>query len=229
MSQQINLFNPIFLKTKKVFSAIALFQAFALVLAGAALLAGYATYQAAGLVNNADLVSAQLRGAEAQVAKLRAETAVQLKDKTLEVALAKLDAEIQSRQKIADILKRNDFGNTQGFSPYMQAFARQIPSGLWLTGFTLDAGGAEINLQGRTLKPEFVPVYVSQLTREKIMQGKSFAALQMRLPDAAISPSQANAEVKKLAGQPQSPPYIEFDLRSSYDTDKSSAAKERLK
>jgi Tfp pilus assembly protein PilN len=229
MSQQINLFNPIFLKTKKIFSAIALLQAFGLVLVGAALLAAYAAYQSAGLNKSAALVSAQLRGVEVQVAKLRAETGTQVKNNALEVALAKLEAEIKSRQQIADILKRNDFGNTQGFSPYMQAFARQIPSGLWLTGFTLAAGGAEINLQGRTLKPEFVPVYVTQLTHENIMQGKSFGSLQMRLPATVMAAPSANSEVKKLAGAPQSPPYIEFDLRSSYDADKNSSVKERLK
>ena len=66
MSGQINLFNPIFLKTKKVFSAVALIQAFGLVLFGAILVLIYAAYQSKELSKNADIVTAQLHAAEGE-------------------------------------------------------------------------------------------------------------------------------------------------------------------
>lgn len=220
MSQQINLFNPIFLKTKKVLSAIALFQTFGLVFLGSVLLLAFAIEQSTGLAKHAEMVTAQLRTAETQVAKLRAQAVLPGNNKALEASLAKLEADIKNRQKIATVLQKNNFGNTQGYSAYFVAFARQIPSGLWLTGFTINGGGNEIGLQGRTLKPELVPTYVSQLKRELIMQGKSFSALQMQLPQAANANTQTKIDAIKSS---QNPLYIEFDLHSS-DTPETNSA-----
>lgn len=238
MSQQINLFNPIFLKQKKIFSAITLLQMSGMVLLGAVLVATYATFQSAGLSKNAAAVTAQLRTAQAQVAKLRADAPAPVKSRALEEAIAKTEAEIKSRQQISSILQKNDFGNTKGFSAYLVAFARQIPTGLWLTGFNIANAGNDISLQGRTLKPELVPAYVNQLKHENVMQGKSFAELQMQLPRAASATSGANAnninnindiiaassQAKPDAGKlAETAPYIEFNLRSSSSAEKENA------
>ena len=232
MSQQINLFNPIFLKQKKIFSAITLLQMSGLVLLGAVLVAIYTTFQSAELNRNAGIVAAQLRTAQAQVARLRADASAPAKSKALEDALVKVEAEIKSRQQISSILQKNDFGNTTGFSSYLVAFARQIPNGLWLTGFNISRAGNEIGLQGRTLKPELLPLYVTQLKRETVMQGKSFAELQMQIPRAASAAVASNVghlndiigaatQGKSEAGkQPDAAPYIEFNLRSSITAEK---------
>lgn len=224
MSQQINLFNPIFLKQKKFFSALALAQIFGLVLLGAVLLALYATFQAAELKRNAEVVTAQLRIAEAQATRVRAEAVAPVRDKALEETLVKLEAEIKGRQQIVEILQKSDFGNTKGYSAYLVAFARQIPAGLWLTGFDINAGGNEIGLQGRTLKPELVPQYVNQLTHESIMQGKSFATLEMQLPQVLSANVQGKIEAVKQALKAEPAPYIEFDLRSNDVPEKANAA-----
>jgi Tfp pilus assembly protein PilN len=219
MSGQINLFNPVFLKTKKVFSAVALIQAFGLVFLGAILMVIYAGYQSKELAKNAEIVTAQLRVAETQVAKLRAMAAPSGANVALESSLAKLEFDIKNRQKIATILQKSDFGNTKGYSAYMVAFARQIPTGVWLTGFDITGGGNEIALQGRSLKPELVPNYVSQLKLEAVMQGKSFSALQMQLPKIDNVATQSKAESGKKMDYA---PYIEFDLRSSETVEKNS-------
>lgn len=232
MSQQINLFNPIFLKQKKIFSAITLLQMSGLVLLGAVLVAIYTTFQSAELNRNAGIVAAQLRTAQAQVARLRADASAPAKSKALEDALVKVESEIKSRQQISSILQKNDFGNTTGFSAYLVAFARQIPNGLWLTGFNISRAGNEIGLQGRTLKPELLPLYVTQLKRETVMQGKSFAELQMQIPRAASAAVASNVghlndiigaatQGKSEAGkQLDAVPYIEFNLRSSITAEK---------
>lgn len=219
MSGQINLFNPIFLKTKKVFSAIALLQAFGLILVGVIMMVMYAAYQSKELNKSADVVTAQLRGAEAQVAKLRAMAAPPGANVALENALAKLEADIKNRQKIATILQKSDFGNTKGFSAYMVAFARQIPNGVWLTGFDITGGGNEVALQGRSLKPELVPAYVSQLKLETIMQGKSFSALQMQLPQIVSVAVAGKVDTSKPV---EYAAYVEFDLHSSDSAEKNS-------
>jgi Tfp pilus assembly protein PilN len=217
MSQQINLFNPIFLKQKKLFSALALFQVFGLVLFGAVLMAIYATYQASELKKSAAIVSAQLQSAEALVARVRVEAVAPATNKALEDELAKAESEILMKQRISQILQKSDFGNTKGYSSFMVAFARQIPAGLWLTGFDIDGGGTSIGLQGRTLKPELVPVYVNQLKRESVMQGISFSNLEMQLPQIIGNYLQNKVDAAKHASEPETPLYIEFDLRSSDD------------
>lgn len=217
MSGQINLFNPIFLKTKKVFSAVALIQAFGLVLLGAIMMLMYAQYQSSELNKNAEIVTTQLRVAEAQVAKLRTMAAPAGANVALENSLVKLEADIKNRQKIATILQKSDFGNTKGYSAYMLAFGRQAPTGLWLTGFNITEGGNEVALQGRSVKPELVPQYVSQLKRENIMHGKSFSALQMQLPQIISVAVAGKVETIKPLEYAS---YIEFDLRSSDSAEK---------
>lgn len=217
MSGQINLFNPIFLKTKKVFSAVALIQAFGLVLLGAIMMLMYAQYQSSELNKNAEIVTTQLRVAEVQVAKLRTMAAPAGANVALENSLVKLEADIKNRQKIATILQKSDFGNTKGYSAYMLAFGRQAPTGLWLTGFNITEGGNEVALQGRSVKPELVPQYVSQLKRENIMHGKSFSALQMQLPQIISVAVAGKVETIKPLEYAS---YIEFDLRSSDSAEK---------
>jgi Tfp pilus assembly protein PilN len=221
MSGQINLFNPVFLKTEKVFSAVALIQAFGLVMLGSVAMAIYVVYQSNELIKNADIVTAQLRVAEVQVAKLRAMVAPTGAKVVLEQSLSKLESDIQNRQKIATILQTNDFGNTKGYSAYLAAFARQIPAGLWLTGFNITGGGNEVALQGRSLRPDLVPLYVTQLKREAVMQGKSFSALQIHLPTMNDEPIARKMDAGKPAPYAA---YVEFDLRSSDSAEKNAAA-----
>lgn len=225
MSQQINLFNPLFLKTKKVFSAVSLFQIFGFLLLGAMAVSSYVTYQSAGLVKNAALISAQLHTAEMQLANLHSTTLNRVASKSLEASLKNLEADIKDRQKTAVTLQKDDFGNTKGYSNYLVAFARQIPNGVWLTGFDIKGGDSDISLQGRTFKPELVPNYVSQLKREAVMQGKSFASLQMQSPQLLGAQGAAGGAAKAdEAKQPARPGYIEFELSSSPMSESASAA-----
>jgi hypothetical protein len=64
-------------------------------------------------------------------------------------------------------------------------------------------------LQGRALQPEMVPAYMNRLRREPVMQGKSFATLEMQVPQIGLprQNEQAAARPPVLAG------YIEFILR----------------
>ena len=55
MSRQINLFNPLFLKQEKVFSAVTLMQAFVVVVVGALVVSGYTIYNAQEIQKIANL------------------------------------------------------------------------------------------------------------------------------------------------------------------------------
>lgn len=203
MSQQINLFNPVFLKQKKYFSALAMMQALGLILFGTILLAAYAGYQVSDLSKRVVATNAQLGLAQAQLTKVNTELGPQQKSKVLEEEIQKTEAEVKSLNQVFNILQKGEFGNTKGYSEYLRAFSRQVVGGLWLTGFTIHGAGNEIGIQGRVLQPELVPEYIKRLKDEPIMQGKSFATLEMQVPQ--------DSQEKK--GEPAK--YIEFSLQSS--------------
>lgn len=208
MSQQINLFNPIFLKQEKHFSALTMAQGLGLILLGGVLLTAYAAYQLSSLQDELKLTSAQLKLAQNQLAKVTADYAPKEKDARLETRLLRAEAEVKSLQQVSDILGKGELGNTDGYAEYLRAFARQIVDGVWLTGFTIQGAGNAISLQGSALRPELVPAYLTRLKSEPVMQGVSFATLEMQLP-----------KPDKPAGPNEKPPvlatYINFNLHSS--------------
>ena len=70
MSQQINLFNPIFLKQKRYFSAATMLQALGLVLGGMLVFYGYTAYQSGVQARVAADAARQLAAQTQQVAAL---------------------------------------------------------------------------------------------------------------------------------------------------------------
>lgn len=210
MSQQINLFNASLMKKKQPFSASTLLQTMLVALLGVAAVSAYGYYQTAELKKMATAVSAQLKMTEEQAAKMRALAGAPAKNQELDDALSKLQDDLQKKRVVADILNAGDFGNTRGYSAYLAAFARQIPSGVWLTGLSIAGDGKDMSLSGRTLRPELVPEYVSQLKREAIMHGKSFATLKMSQPVLQSTNQEAKKETRAERAA-----YLEFDLFSS--------------
>lgn len=218
MSQQINLFNPIFLKKKKYFSANNMALALALVLGGSLAVVAYANVQVAQLRREAKTVTAQLASTQADLAKVNAQFATRQKSASLQEKSQKAAAELQSLQQVHDILKKGDFGDTRGYAEYLRAFARQSIDGLWLTGLSIQGAGKAIGIEGRALRPDLVPAYITRLGGEAVLKGKSFAALEMRVPLTKDASAKTNGE---QASQTLAP-FIEFNLHSA-DGDAGSA------
>lgn len=210
MSQQINLFNPIFLKQKKYFSAVTMAQALALVLAGSLVLAGYSSYRVKLLAQEAATTASQLSAVQTRLETAKTHLAPREKSKALEEEIQKSESQLRSLRRVFETLEKGDFGDTKGYSEYMKAFARQITPGVWLTGFGIEGAGKEIALSGRALQPGLVPVYISRLKQEAVMHGKSFAALEMQTPEPVASDRDKSASAKKVVAG-----YIEFHLHSS--------------
>jgi Tfp pilus assembly protein PilN len=215
MSQQINLFNPIFLKQKKYFSAMAMAQALGMLAIGAALVIVYASFQASSLNKEAVASTAQLEAVKAQLAKVKSEYGPRQKSASLEQEVKQAETEMLSLRQVFDILQRGDFGNTKGYSGYLRAFSRQIIDGLWLTGIDIVGAGNELAVQGRALQPALVPAYMNNLKREPIMQGKSFATLEMQDQQDKQADKAGATDTAGVTGAKQpvvSAGYIEFRL-----------------
>ena len=212
MSQQINLFNPALIKQKSFFSGTNLLIGLALSLMLLLCTFAYVRWQLTHIKKMSEQSTMQLNALTEQVNSLRNTQAPQLKNPALQQELTMLETAMMRRHQIAQILQNNEFGNTDGYSDYLVAFARQIPANVWLTGFTLEGAGYDLTLHGRALQAEAIPLYVTQLKREKIMQGKTFSTLQMDRPLLPVPASEIAVDPKKI---PESAPYLEFELHSS--------------
>jgi uncharacterized coiled-coil protein SlyX len=200
MSQQINLFNPVFLKQKKYFSVVAMGQALVLIVLGALLFYGYALYQVRQLSAQVAEMSKRHAAEQARLTAYANEFSPQRSTQMLQDELARLEAQAAAQDKLLTTLKSGVIGNTEGYSEYMRAFARQSVHGLWITAFDIVGDGAQMSLNGGVLSPQLLPSYIQRLGREKVMKGKTFAMMQMRQPES---------ESKRAVVR-----YVEFSLSS---------------
>lgn len=184
MSQQINLYNPVFMKRKKYFSANAMVQALLLIAAGSALFYAYAAYQVGLLAKQSDEAGSRHNAEQLKLARYAAEFSPQQASLLLEEELKKEEVRAAAQRVLIETLKGGAIGNTAGYSEYLRAFARQAIGGLWLTGFNITEDGAQIAMSGAVLSPELLPAYIQRLSGETVMRGKTFASLQMRQPKA---------------------------------------------
>ena len=221
MSQQINLFNPIFLKQRKILTAVHMAQALgavALLLVG---LAVFLNYRSSALQAEVNAGQALVDAGQARLAQANAKFAPRQKSQQLEAEVAQLQAQLRSLQEVEAVLKRGEIGNTEGYAEYFRAFARQNVQGLWLTGVNIVGAGQDIGLQGRAMQAALIPVYIGRLKDEKSMSGKTFGALQITQPsaqDGASAPALAQtppatpaAPAAQAAALPR---FVQFSLQS---------------
>lgn len=201
MSQQINLFNPVFRKQKNLFSVAAMLQAFGLIVLGSVVFYAYAWYQVDQLSHQTAELTKRFEAEQVRLANFASEFSPRNSSKLLNDELTALEAQAAAQKNLLDTLKSGALGNTKGYSEYLRAFARQTESGLWLTGFDISGDGARMNLQGAATNPQLLPAYIQHMNKEPIMRGKSFSALQMKQPQSADGKAVRS--------------YVEFSLQST--------------
>ena len=227
MSQQINLYNPLF--RKKGFSptsANAMLYAVGLAIACTA---GYGVYQDSRTREAARVaqeVAQQVTEVTESRNKMVAQLELQKPNAELAAELSQLEMRLRGRQDIVDALNSGAVGTTGGFSEFMQAFSRQTVNGLWLTGFDIASAGNEFKIEGRTLSADLLPVYLTRLNAEKALQGRQFAALRIAQPEAAPAATAAptveakpeDAAKDGKGAKPTTPRYLEFTISTSEST-----------
>jgi hypothetical protein len=208
MSQQINLFNPIFLKQKKYFSLVTMLQALGLILLGSLFFYGYALYQVNQLKAQSEESTRRFNAEQARLARYAAEYSPQLAMQALQAEVQSLEVDLAEQTRMVETLRSGSIGNTTGYSQYMRAFSRQVVNGLWLTGFKVTGDATQISLSGGVLEPELLPQYIRRLGREQSMRGKSFATLMMQQPK--VDPGKDKQPAVR---------YVEFTMHSQPDAE----------
>jgi len=204
--QQVNLFNPAFQPQKQRLSAKMMGIACLLLVAGIAALGAALQVQTARLRAEAENGASQLARKQARLATVNAEFAPRGRSAELEAELLEADTQLAALRHVSGVLQRGELGDTTGFAGYFRAFARQSVPGLWLTSVSI--AGKDIGLKGRTVDPANVPGYIGRLTQEPLLQGKSFASLQIGEAAAIESAGPDGQALRRPA------PYVEFSLQS---------------
>lgn len=217
MTQQINLFNPIFLRQKKYFSIVTILQMLALVLVGMLSFYAYAAFQTNRLGKEVQETSGRLEQEKNRLAKASVELGPREKNQELDAQVKDLEKQLKNREDILGVQAGVAAGKGRGVSDYLLALARQSVNGVWLTSISVGGeGGNKMAIDGRALRPDMVPDYIKRLGKEKAMHGQTFSTLSMRL-----SRVERSAKYKGPEG------YFEFNLRSAEPEPKNDADKAR--
>jgi hypothetical protein len=179
MKQQVNLFQPIFRRQKKVFTAIAMLQVGLIALFFLGVTAGYSMLQLQRLRDQDQAAAQNLGKLKIQIESLDTGSRDQQQTKLLEAEISRISREIDNKQRIADLLKQGNYTNTQGFTRHFTAIARQHLDGTWLKAINITSGGSTLNLDGVTFSADLVPAYLERLLQEEVFTGMSFNVLGM--------------------------------------------------
>ncbi len=203
MSQQINLYNPIFLQQRKIFSAMTMLQALALLVLGLGLMWAYAYYQVATLRAELAHSDRRLQAERTRLSQFARQLAPRTPSADLAAQVVDAEAQVAAMQSVLRVVQQGGVGTPQGFSAYFKALARQTVEGVWLTGFAVS--GEAMWIHGRTVQPQRVADYLQRLGAEEVMRGRHFAVLDMHRPKPASGAVDA-----------QMPAWLEFSLRSQW-------------
>jgi MSHA biogenesis protein MshI len=157
-SAQINLYHPRFLKQRELLTLRNVVLATVSVYSVLALVGGWAWQNANTKRDSAAAAEAQLKLTKDQVDAATKAAATRKPSPQLAAELESAEGMLRRREEIARLLESGAIGSTGGFSEYMRGFARQAQDGLWLTGFSIGAGGNDMEIRGSMLNPGALPI-----------------------------------------------------------------------
>jgi Tfp pilus assembly protein PilN len=185
ITQQVNLFQPIFRKEHKLLSFRVLLQACAAVLLVLLLMYGWGLRQTEQMNTELGRLKERQIQFTQQLGEVSSRLAVMKTDSREQQLLSELEREWVARRKVVAVLMRVRDSYSQGISTYLESFSRQTPNGVWLTNFSVKAGGEGLVVRGSALKPELVPTFLHQLAAEKALAGTKFGLLHIQREDTA--------------------------------------------
>ncbi len=213
MSQQINLVNESLRKQKEFLTSVTLPYVLGAALLLFCLMSAYVWQQTSRLAT--ERAEWAMRAEQARVAMTRASQQFPIRQQSplLQAEIRNAEEKIQSRDRVFRLLESGVVGRTQGFSPLLEAFARQGVQGVWLTRVEVNAKGERMSLGGKALSADLIPQYITRLSAEPALRGRHFTAFQVGVPKPAA----------QVAGQPQPvvtvPAFVEFVLSADRVTD----------
>lgn len=185
MSQQINLYQPILRRQRKVFSAITMLQLAAVVVLGLGLLYGFGRSQEASVQRDLQTLEQQRTAAQAQVDELGARIAARRDVSPLETQVQQAEQSLASKRRLLQWLAEQGADQAGGFAGHIEGLARQHRPGVQLAEIAL-AGGRQVRLSGSAGEAADVVRYLRRLGGEPAFAGVEFRTVRIeRAEDAA--------------------------------------------
>lgn len=204
MSQQINLYSPIFRKQPKVFSANTMLQGVALIVAVVTVFYYILSLQTSLLEIRAAESSRQLKS---ELERLKAYGVTESpagRAKALAERRKTLEASLAAQKQALDAFASGGVGRTEGYAALLRALARVSMDGVWLTRIQIAEGSGELSIFGKATRPELVPAYLERLRSEPALRAQTFNRLEVTRP----------APVAAAPGAPVALLPVEFVLAS---------------
>lgn len=171
MTAQVNLYQAQFRKKHVNLSASRILALNSLMVIAMVILLGIdgwkistLTQQQGQLRQTLAQINLQWTDIQTKLVKLKANDELELQAKKLETILA-------MHEPLLDLSRTDSFANTQGYSEYLIALARQHKPGMWLTNINISQAGRDLNLQGMASQAVLVPQYIQRLAQEDIISG----------------------------------------------------------
>lgn len=179
MKQQINLYQPIFRKQKIIFSARTILWlgiGFLLLLLAWSQLIGQ---RISGLESEYERQQTAEQRAVDQLAALQRSLPPSTPDPDLEASVQQLQAQRDNLHLTLDALEQRRPVADAAIVQRLDALAREVPHGLWLTGLELEPGGGTLLIEGRALSARLVPEYLDALGDGALSAGTAFRTVQV--------------------------------------------------
>jgi hypothetical protein len=174
-------------------------QALGLVLLGIIAFYGFAVWKDRDLARRAVESSRAYQLQKQQFAKASADLNPERLEAQIDQDLKAAEAAIAVRKVLLGEIQSS---GTFAYSEYLRAFARQTVQGLWLTSIQIGEAGVQLNLSGRALQADLVPVFISRLKRESVLQGRPLEALAITRGVTATEPKRAVVDFTVSSPQP---------------------------
>jgi len=196
--QQINLYQPIFRKQRRVFSARAMLTSLLVGLLGLAAIYGYGAWQLGGLEAEVARLVGERERAAARLVTLGRDLPARRPSQVLASEIDRLERRLAGRRALVAMLS-GQIEAGHRFSALLAGLARQRVEGLWLTGLRVAASGSELEIEGSATAPELVPRLVAGLAREPEFRGRRFRTLTIERPEEA--PERIDFVLRTAAGE----------------------------
>jgi Tfp pilus assembly protein PilN len=195
MEQQINLYQPILGAEKRLFSARAIGLTLLLLTTSLAGFAGFAAWRNARLERTITLLEQQQAAEIAMADRVSAAIKPTTSFAELEVNAKRLSAEIASRERALDIVRRGSANSVSGFGARLEALARSQLEGLWLSRIVVSVGDGQLAFRGAATDARFIPTYLAALSGEPALNGVRFDRIAMHRAKADEAPAQTVFEI----------------------------------
>jgi hypothetical protein len=195
MEQQVNLYQPILGAEKHLFSARAIGISLAVLAVSLGAIDGFSVWRTARFEHALAEVEQQLSAQMAMNDRAGAAMRPTASLTELQAQAQRLTADIAARERALDLVRMGVASPTTGFAARLEALGRRQLDGVWLHSIVLGSGEGRLAMQGATVDPRLIPVYLAALAEEPALDGVRFDTLAIRRAKADEAPAQLQFEI----------------------------------